>query len=677
MKHRLISLIPFAGFSPSVVAGLGSRSHLGLTPIVSFLLAFAAALTGHAATISVSNTNDSGAGSLRTALATAGNGDVIDATGLIGAISLASQLIVSNSVAILGPGPASLSVMGSPTNRVFHITNSVTAAISGLTITNGNINGASGGGIWNNHSTLTVSNCVIVGNGAGDTGGGFYNDGQFGTSSLSVFNSTISRNVGVSGGAGIFNNGQSGNATLVVSNCVIRSNNTNQRGGGIFNQGLSGRATLSIFASTVSSNSTLFNDGGGIYNYGELGTGSVTVVNSAIDRNESSGPGGGIANVFGTLSVSNSSVNGNTAGGTGGGIFNHGQFGKATVTVTASSVSGNLAFNLGGGIYNRGNSGTASVTIVTSTIDGNTSTIQGGGIYNDGGGNNSSATISIIASTFTFNFANSGGGAVLNSGVSGGSATLSMTASTITSNQSGAIYNSGQFGSAVVLVNASTFSENYDPADVGISNDGDGALLQIGDTILKAVASGTNIVNFSGTVTSFGYNLASDNGGGFLTATGDQINQNPMLGPLAGNGGPTLTHVLLPGSPAIDKGKRDAIASLALNSDQRGFPRPENDPCVSDSPTGDGSDIGAFERQDVCEFRITAITPETSNIRITWAAVAGKTNRLERTAGVAGSFTNNFTAITNIFATGTTTNCLDAGAATNAPAFYYRVRLVP
>jgi len=61
-------------------------------------------------------------------------------------------------------------------------------------------------------------------------------------------------------------------------------------------------------------------------------------------------------------------------------------------------------------------------------------------------------------------------------------------------------------------------------------------------------------VNGGGTVTSLGYNISSDDAGGFLIGPGDQINTDPMLGPLQNNGGPTLTHALLPGSPAIDAG---------------------------------------------------------------------------------------------------------------------------
>jgi hypothetical protein len=65
---------------------------------------------------------------------------------------------------------------------------------------------------------------------------------------------------------------------------------------------------------------------------------------------------------------------------------------------------------------------------------------------------------------------------------------------------------------------------------------------------LKAGASGQNIDSGNATVTSHGYNISSDDGSGFLIGPGDQINTDPLLGPLQDNGGPTLTHALLPGS---------------------------------------------------------------------------------------------------------------------------------
>jgi len=71
-------------------------------------------------------------------------------------------------------------------------------------------------------------------------------------------------------------------------------------------------------------------------------------------------------------------------------------------------------------------------------------------------------------------------------------------------------------------------------------------------------------------VISHGYNVCSDNGGGFLNGPGDQINTNPILGPLQNNGGLTFTHALLPGSPAIDAG--DPNFTPPPLYDQRGSP---------------------------------------------------------------------------------------------------------
>src|SRR4029077_15566543 len=65
---------------------------------------------------------------------------------------------------------------------------------------------------------------------------------------------------------------------------------------------------------------------------------------------------------------------------------------------------------------------------------------------------------------------------------------------------------------------------------------------ETGNTIFNAGASGENIVNDNGTVTPQGYNLSSDDGGGYLNGPGDQINTDPLLGPLQDNGGPTFTH---------------------------------------------------------------------------------------------------------------------------------------
>ena len=87
---------------------------------------------------------------------------------------------------------------------------------------------------------------------------------------------------------------------------------------------------------------------------------------------------------------------------------------------------------------------------------------------------------------------------------------------------------------------------------------------------------------------------------------------------------------------------------------------------------------GTDPTNSASSFLVTSIAREGNDVRVLWMTGPGKTNALERTAGAGGSFSNTFAAIFTVTNTvGTTTNYLDVGAATNVPAFYYRVRLVP
>jgi hypothetical protein len=163
---------------------------------------------------------------------------------------------------------------------------------------------------------------------------------------------------------------------------------------------------------------------------------------------------------------------------------------------------------------------------------------------------------------------------VINSTISGNTVDGYMCAG-------GGIRNAGTF----TLTN-STLSGNSAPSGQGgaMSNAGQ---TMIGDTVLNAGASGGTIFNNGGTITSLGYNIASDNGGGVLTGPGDQTNTDPTLGPLQDNGGPTFTHALLPGSPAINAG--DPSFTPPPFYDQRG----PNYVRVYDGQI----DIGSFEVQ--------------------------------------------------------------------------------
>jgi len=210
----------------------------------------------------------------------------------------------------------------------------------------------------------------------------------------------------------------------------------------------------------------------------------------------------------------------------------------------------------GAGIWNDH----ATLTVNSCAITGNSamdSKYAGGGILNDGfccGVGSGPATLNVANSTISGNSANAGfGGGIMNLGL-GFPATLAVSNSTITGNTArdqagGGGIDTSSDGQAVATVANSTLSNNFGYA--GIINDGE---LTIGNTILKAGARPTIIKVGFGQTTSAGYNLSSDNADGLLNGPGDQINTEPMLGPLQDNGGPTLTHALLPGSPAIDAG---------------------------------------------------------------------------------------------------------------------------
>jgi len=258
----------------------------------------------------------------------------------------------------------------------------------------------------------------------------------------------------------------------------------------------------------------------------------------------------------------------------GAGIYND----HATLTLNGCTITGNLADQgTGGGIYNDGHGGTATTTITNCTISGN-SAWPGAGICNDG--------IMTIANTTISGNSDNGwnfGGGILNFGP------LTITNSTISGNSAyvgGAIYN---WQNAALTIINSTFSGNSCNADSSAHGGGiynEGGTLNVGSTIFKAGPSGENIYHVEqagGGVISLGYNLSSDNGGGYLTGAGDRINADPKLGPLQNNGGPTFTHMPASDSPAIDGG------DPAVSMDQRGpgFTRVVNG----------RADIGAVEVQ--------------------------------------------------------------------------------
>ena len=262
-------------------------------------------------------------------------------------------------------------------------------------------------------------------------------------------------------------------------------------------------------------------------------TTDVTISGMTISNGQTNSGGGGIFTFFGNLTVSDSNISGNSAG-SGGGISNQ----NGHLTVINSTISGNSANqigDLGGGIASEAES-RGGTTITNSTISGNTSDRYGGGVYIDDG-----PTV-IENSTITNNRAQEEGDGVASRG---NTAVRTEVRSTIISaNQ----------GTDVDLVSDSTHNSF-------VSN---------------------------------GYNLMGDgNATGAFNQGTDQPNvADPRLGALSDDGGPTQTHALLAGSPAIDKGN-----SFGLDHDQRDQPRPRDFATIENATAGDGSDIGAFEVQ--------------------------------------------------------------------------------
>ncbi len=366
---------------------------------------------------------------------------------------------------------------------------------------------------------------------------------------------------------------------------------------------------------------TLERNSGGEYRIFTVGTGAVVRITglTATDGNASS-QGGAIRNQ-GTLTLTDVNLTRNIAGfpngpdGYGGGIHNSG-----TLLIQDSSVSANDVFGDdacgGGGIYN---ASTGTLTIVNSLIAGNKckasnaefTFANGGGIWNAGSTTIQYSTIANNSAETTADVPSASGGGIYTTGP------LTITNTTVSGNylaayplgdSDGFTFGSGiYFGSATLTVDNSTIANNHGiwPVGTGAIHISGGSAtithstiagnsrgIRIGgqltlrnSIVAKNGSTPNTVIDLDGALTSSGYNLIGKSAGGSGYVPSDILDVDPLLGPLAGNGGPTLTMALLPGSPAIDSGTNH----MAPEWDQRGpgFPRIVNGTI----------DRGAFEVQ--------------------------------------------------------------------------------
>jgi CSLREA domain-containing protein len=382
----------------------------------------------------------------------------------------------------------------------------------------------------------TILDATATASGTGGTGT------TVGTVTINGLGATvlnISGNNGVSSrNFSIFNIASGGN--LSISGVTVSGAKTNSDGGAFRNQGI-----LSVNNSTISGNDGgAF--GGGIFNR----SGTVTVSNSIFSGNTVFQGGGGICNTGstgseGTVTISNSTFSGNTAD-SGGGIMNRSNGG--ILNISNSTLSGNIANNGGGAIRNYG-----TLNINNSTISGNNA-LQGGGIRSDGTLNISNSTISGNNVTF-----GGGGGIQISSGIS------TITNSTISGNTSNGSDGGGGvlIQSGTVTISNSTLSGNSASIGGGLRNRY--GTLNIANTIIANSTSGGDYVGGNNaTIGTNTNNLVED---GSISGA---IAADPLLGPLANNGGPTFTMALLAGSPAIS-------TTPGTGTDQRGINRNTSD----------------------------------------------------------------------------------------------------
>ncbi len=295
--------------------------------------------------------------------------------------------------------------------------------------------------------------------------------------------------------------------------------------------GVAGRALEVTLTNSTVANNTLAAaaNGAGIFN----DKGTLTLTNSTVSGNTATaGSGGGILNDHGIVTLDGSSISGNTVSDRAAGIFNI----SGPLVLLGSTVSDNHAIHAGGGIFNI--FGTA--TLLNTTISGNTAEYAGGV-------ENLAGTLALAFATVAGNSASSFGGGLYTSGYKDAPGTTTL-------------------GQSVILGNSAPRDE-----DCGAAQSAFAAL------------------------TSVGYNVVGTATGCPSGGSGDTTALSPasvLKEVLADNGGPTKTHALVFGSPAINR------VPCINTIDQRGVARPQGGNC----------DSGAFEATTVATATLTLAT---------------------------------------------------------------------
>lgn len=574
---------------------------------------------------------------------------LLQLTGIGEDLAATGDLDITEGLTINGAGSDATIIDGLGADRIFHVIavdvqfNNValingdpgtaaggainhTGGASNMTLANVRVAGnraGLGGGLHHNAGALTVQGCRFEDNNGSGGGGGIFkvntgqmsiSDSQFvsnsttgpggavfytnlGADDVNIANSTFSQNdafadggaVSVVSGSGsltisgslfefslAFSTGgavsYNGSMNVTLTDCRFISNTTISVGGGCFvatgagNFNISGSQFTDNFASS---------QGGGVFH---SGGGGMAVENSEfVGNTAATSIGGGIfSSLSGPFSLSNVDIMDNECGpGGGGGAF---VGGPSSATISNSRFMGNTAASGTGGGLSHG--GPGAIDITNSTFADNTigGSGLGGGISNTSGG-----ILTMSGCTLSGNRANGLG--ALGGGLFNSSAGTSEATNTTFSGNIAGVQGGGVFAASNITFTNCTLAENSATDGSAVFNPA--FVVSLRNSILANNAGPSNCGGAA--FTSLGHNI-DDDATCALAGLNDQSGVDPLLGPLAGNGGPTQTHALLGGSPAIDAGQ----AAGAPAQDQRGIARPLDG-------NGDGTadfDIGATEFLD-------------------------------------------------------------------------------
>ncbi len=530
----------------------GGRGARALVPLLAVVLLVASGLAGEAratgSSFTVADTADGhdatpGDGvcttaptatpasvcTLRAALEEAdalGGADTVSVPAGSYTLSLGQLRVTSpDGVTVTGAGRLSTALVGSG-DRVLEIADGAQATVSGVEITGGSAQSVTSG-------PFTV-----------DSGGG---GGVRVIGSLNLQDVDVDANqeVGNGGGGGI---AVIGAGTLAMTGgSVVSNTSANGVGGGVLLRNSSvvsfaavtGTPNASFDGTTVASNVGIFASGIGFDGVATAPAGTLTLTNAHVDGNgTTTGPLAGDCSVGllaeGSVTVSGGTVDGNC----GGGVRSSG-----TVAITGAEIAGNAetGVSVDGG----------TLDLTDSTVDSNASSTVAG-ISN-------SATLTVTRSSITDNASSGSIGGLFNQGPA------TLTNVTLSGNTAGAGGHGGIYANlaASLTVVSSTVTDN---GPDGIDVTGGGSSLALTDTIVAKQRSGADC---GAAVSSGGHNLDSDGSCG-LAGPGDLSGVDPLLGPLAANGGPTKTHALGPparrSTPATARPVRPTISAASRAS---------------------------------------------------------------------------------------------------------------